>query len=105
MTTRDVDEGEELYIFYGHKLWFESAESRAKPENIREMAEDEWGGLLVVDPASHPTRTDGPFLDGDPDEIIPEEELPFSRFKLPPEEEELDTIRTGLFPRYPPRLV
>lgn len=31
----------------------------------------------------------------DPDEIIPEDELPFTRFKPPPDEEDIDTIRTS----------
>ena len=36
-----------------------------------------------------------PYLDGDPTDIIPDEQLPFIRFKLPPEEEDPDSIRTG----------
>jgi hypothetical protein len=36
-----------------------------------------------------------PYLEGDPDEIISEEDLPFTRFKLPPEEEEIGSIRTS----------
>ena len=36
-----------------------------------------------------------PYLEGDPDEIILEENLPLTRFKLPPEEEENGSIRTS----------
>ncbi|KAF8798761.1 cytidine deaminase-like protein [Phlegmacium glaucopus] len=36
-----------------------------------------------------------PYLEGDPNEIVPEEDLPFTRFKLPPEEEEVGSIRTA----------
>lgn len=38
-----------------------------------------------------------PYLEGDPDEIISEEDLPFTRFKLPPEEEEVGSIRTSTY--------
>jgi len=34
------------------------------------------------------------YLQGDPDDIIPEEDLPFTRFRPEPEEETLDDIRT-----------
>ena len=37
----------------------------------------------------------GPYLNGDPTDIIPDEQLPFTRFKLPPEEEDPDSIQTG----------
>lgn len=36
-----------------------------------------------------------PSSDGDQTDIIPDEQLPFTRFKLPPEEEDPDSIRTG----------
>ncbi|KAF8073797.1 hypothetical protein FPV67DRAFT_1606053 [Lyophyllum atratum] len=60
---------------------------------LPEEADDGWGGLSAVgeDPD---LPAPGPYLDGDPNEIITDEELPFTRFKLPPEEEELDSIRT-----------
>ena len=38
-----------------------------------------------------------PYLEGDPYEIISEEDLPFTRFKLPPEEEEIGSIRTSTY--------
>lgn len=36
-----------------------------------------------------------PLLDGDPDEVVSEEDLPFTRFKPPPEEETLEEVRTS----------
>ena len=58
--------------------------------------DDGWGGLLCVDEATDSAETDEPYLDGDPDEIILEEQLPFTNFKLPEDnEEDFDTIRTG----------
>ncbi|KAL0960634.1 hypothetical protein HGRIS_005663 [Hohenbuehelia grisea] len=42
-----------------------------------------------------PKTTTQPYdLEGNPDDIIPEEKLPFDRFKLPPEEETAEEIRT-----------
>ena len=40
-----------------------------------------------------------PYLEGNPDEIMSEEDLPFTRFKLPPEEEEVESIRTSTYLR------
>lgn len=36
-----------------------------------------------------------PFTDGDIEELLDEEDLPFVRYKLPPEEETLETLRTS----------
>jgi tRNA-specific adenosine deaminase 3 len=98
VTVRD----EELPIFYGHTLWFDPAEFSVHLKlttMAQEEAEDGWGGLLAVDEAVQSTKTNGPFLEGDPNEIIPDEKLPFVRFKLPPEEEDPESIRTGVFPK------
>ncbi|KAF8158313.1 cytidine deaminase-like protein [Crassisporium funariophilum] len=56
-------------------------------------ADDSWGGLtpaneIGVQPIINP------YLEGDQEEVILEEHLPFTRFKLPPEEEEAGSIRT-----------
>lgn len=37
-----------------------------------------------------------PFADGNPDDVIEEEDLPFIRYKPPPDEETPESIRTGL---------
>lgn len=63
-------------------------------------AEDGWDGLLGVEEATSFADTNEPYLDGDADEITLEEDLPFTRFKLPPEEEDFDTIHTGTFQCY-----
>jgi hypothetical protein len=58
-----------------------------------EQIEDEWGGLSTVEGPPEITKPDY-----DPDEIIPEEELPFFRLKIRPDEEdeeEPSKIRTG----------
>lgn len=99
MTVRDIEPDEELCIFYGHNLWFDLADSSAHIRPItrtQEEAEDEWGGLLAVDEVTQSTGRHAPFLAGDPNEIVPDEQLPFVRFKLPPEEEDLESIRTGM---------
>ncbi|KAG6884061.1 hypothetical protein C0992_007092 [Termitomyces sp. T32_za158] len=96
-TVRDIAPDEELCIFYGHNLWFEPAGVSEKAASPSELdAEDGWGGLSAVGESadSVPSQEESPFEKGDPDEVIPEEELPFTRFKLPPEEEDLDSIRT-----------
>jgi len=98
VTARDVEDGEELCIFYGHNLWFEPS-TGGQPENpsmISGNAENGWGGLLAIDEGTCPAATDDPYVDGDPDVVIAEEQLPFTRFKLPPDEEDFDTIRTGM---------
>jgi hypothetical protein len=64
-------------------------------------SDDRWGGLLAVDETTYSAETDNPYRDGDADEIVLEEQLPFTRFKLPPEEEDIDTIRTGTSQYYP----
>lgn len=99
-TVRDVGPGEELCISYSHKLWFASADVRAA-NTISVMTEepaDGWGELspvMVPEPDAADLLARDPYVDGDPDEVFPDEVLPFTRFKLPPEEEELDSIRTG----------
>ncbi|RDB17880.1 SET domain-containing protein 7 [Hypsizygus marmoreus] len=95
VTTRAIEVDEELSIFYGHKLWFKDADDYANPAVADpEEAEDGWGGLSAVVEVTDLTEPDGPFLDGDPSEIMADEDLPFTRFRLPPDEEEIDTIRT-----------
>lgn len=54
--------------------------------------EDGWGGLSAVENEYEDRE------DIDPDEIVDEDSLPFTRFKPPPDEEDLDSIRTGTSP-------
>lgn len=98
---RDIAPGEELCIFYGHNLWFKPVGLSEKAALLSELdAEDGWGGLSAVGESADPvsSQEESPFEKGDPDEVIPEEELPFTRYKLPPEEEDLESIRTGAYP-------
>lgn len=98
-TSRDVCPDEELCIFDGRTLWSQSAESQPSPNTLSEQ-EDGWG---VLD--DDITPDDGLFkerlwalLEGDQSQVIPEEQLPFKRMKLTPddeEEEEMGAIRTG----------
>ncbi|KAH9480500.1 SET domain-containing protein 7 [Psilocybe cubensis] len=96
VAARDIEAGEELCIFYGQNLWFSPAGQL--PSNNEADLDDGWGGLSAVEDNDGSTSlnpsTMNPYIEGDPEEIIPEEDLPFVRFKLPPEEEEPHTIRT-----------
>ena len=92
-----MDAGEELCIFYGHKLWFipagEGAEVAPSTEHDNE---DAWGELSGINDEQI-DDIKNPFVDGDQTELIAEGDLPFTRFKLPPEEEDAQSIRTGSF--------
>ena len=107
VTSRRVLPGEELCIFYGHKLWFDPVDAADRADPLSDPPEDPWGALPRVDDGDDDDRGEGPsgldamfdaFADGDPDEVVPEEELPFKRLKLTPEEEEeeeMDAVRRG----------
>jgi tRNA-specific adenosine deaminase 3 len=85
-TTRPIEAGEELCIFYGHSLWFELAEGP--------QASSSQGINRNLFP---PLREEAdPFQQGDPDEILLPEELPFKLHRLPPEEETVETVQTGM---------
>lgn len=89
MTFRQIESGEELSIFYGHQLWFQPVEPHAQPQShAAEYNEDDWGALPSF------IEVINPYVDGDPKEVLAEEDLPFSRYKPPPEEEELESLRT-----------
>ncbi|KAF8650125.1 hypothetical protein AX16_005362 [Volvariella volvacea WC 439] len=87
-TARCIEAGEELCIFYGHNLWFEPAEAKDITHRQCEEEDDGWGGLSSL---AGPTN---PFIDDDQNEILPDEQLPFVRYKLPPEEEDAESMRT-----------
>ncbi|KAL4250750.1 hypothetical protein ABKN59_006080 [Abortiporus biennis] len=96
-TSRIVSPGEELCIFYGHKLWFDPVD--AKPSlAYSDEPEDGWGGLSGVLDDDNLAKAEETWdlLEGDPNDIIPEEKLPFVRSKIAPddnEEEELDAVK------------
>ncbi|PPQ89643.1 hypothetical protein CVT25_013830 [Psilocybe cyanescens] len=91
VASRDIEAGEKLCIFYGQNLWFSPAHKLLSYK--QEDLDDGWAGLSAVED-SDGSNIMNPYVEGDPEEIIPEEDLPFIRFKLPPEEEEVHTIRT-----------
>jgi len=96
-TTKLIDSGDELFIFYGHNLWFDPVTPSKRPQLLKEETDDEWGGLAVVANSMQVGEpAHGSFLDGDPDEIVPVEDLPFTRLKISrdEDEEELSAIRT-----------
>jgi tRNA-specific adenosine deaminase 3 len=90
---------DEICIFYGHNLWFEPVGSCQRPQLFQEDTDDGWGGLSAVANDVEVSQPRYPaFLDGDPDEIIPVEDLPFTRLKVTrdeDEEEELSAVRTS----------
>jgi tRNA-specific adenosine deaminase 3 len=98
-TTKLINPDEEMCIFYGHNLWFEPVGSCQRPQRFQGDTEDGWGGLSAVLNDVEVSRPRYPtFLDGDADEIIPVEDLPFTRLKVTrdeDEEEELSAVRTS----------
>lgn len=96
--TRTVREGEELCIFYGHKLWFKPTDIEPDSSTLSEN-DDGWGGLSSISNEDDSDFDEMPhFLEGHPDEIIPEDQLPFVRMKLLEDEaeDELSSVRTGM---------
>lgn len=103
VTSRQIMPDEEMCIFYGHKLWFDPVDAA---DNVlvepKEEQDDGWGGLTGVE--DQDIESEGAltvldaFSDGDPNEVIPEEQLPFKRIRLTPDEEEeedMDAVRRG----------
>lgn len=95
-TTRAIIPDEELCIFYGHSLWFQPADVVDIPTEADEQADD-WAGLTCIQIEEEETSLDGPYLDGSPDDLLAEENLPFTRMKLLNDEAEdqLDAVQTG----------
>ncbi|KZT09334.1 uncharacterized protein LAESUDRAFT_675229 [Laetiporus sulphureus 93-53] len=123
-TMRRIETGEELCIFYGHKLWFDVMNDGAGSGDVEEEeVDDGWGGLAGLNAnerrseiedgswaKSDAQSVDGreetfesllerqirEFQGGGPDEVVPEEQLPFTRVKLTDdeEEEELSAVHT-----------
>lgn len=91
-TARDISEGEELCIFYGHNLWFTPA--KLSSQSSEPETDDGWGGLRAVGDDQQ-DEISNPYTDGDPEAIISEEDLPFIRLKPAPEEEDAQSIQTG----------
>ncbi|KAI5120772.1 hypothetical protein M0805_004735 [Coniferiporia weirii] len=93
MTTRSIKTGEELCIFYGHRLWFKPAgETDAKDQSDYKFeAENDWEVLRFI------MDDQNPFSTGKAADIIPEADLPFLRTRVTPEDEDEDeegSVRT-----------
>jgi tRNA-specific adenosine deaminase 3 len=93
-TTRDILPDEELCIFYDHKLWF--TPFREQPphkadvvaDTFKEKNEDTRDGLFELG-SSNKTS------DEEANEIMAEEDLPFTRLMARNSEEDVNAIRTG----------
>lgn len=99
MTSRPIRQDEELCIFYGHKLWFQNTDA---PPIVDEVADpdDGWAGLsgLGGDEQHNSPTLEWSLLEGRPDDVVHVDDLPFTRIKLTPddeEEDEPDAVRTG----------
>lgn len=64
---------------------------------LKDNTDDGWGGLSMVEEVRVLKASAELCLDGNPDEIIAEEDLPFMRYQPAPEEEKLEDIQTGMF--------
>ncbi|TCD70561.1 hypothetical protein EIP91_002907 [Steccherinum ochraceum] len=99
VTSRPIRQDEELYIFYGHKLWFHDADGGAAVNHVPDT-DDGWGGLSGVgenEEHADDSTKEWSLLEGKTDDIIHIDDLPFTRIKLTPddeEEDELEAIRT-----------
>ena len=109
---RTVEPDDELCIYYESNLWFKPTESqipdgRTFPDT--ELIDDGWGGLSAV--AGEASSSSNHVLKNmsDPNEILPDEDLPFTRVKLTSDEDDeetLEAVRTGEhIPRFPARLL
>ena len=89
ITSRVVEEGEELCNFYGTKLWFEESDN-IKDRRRFEDSEDQEG-----DPFLKMIGLDLGAEDGDRGKVIPEEELPFEALDISNlvQEEDLESVR------------
>ena len=95
--TRPILPDEELCIFYGHKLWFTPAEGQHDMTDEVETGDD-WDALRSISVEDAPEnestniRPQNPFASGDPKAILSDEELPFMRTKVLPDDEAEDEV-------------
>jgi tRNA-specific adenosine deaminase 3 len=98
-TVSDVESDQELTIFYGHNLWFDPVDSQAasgsKMGNKLTNGDACNGGPLPNGDIAIDEQEDAELDDAGADEEVAEDDLPFVRIKPPPEEEEMETIRTS----------
>ena len=113
-TVRAVEPDEELCIFYGSNLWFKSTETpisegeRTRADTDTGLVDDGWGGLSAVTSEASSSKRVLEDMQK-PNEILPDEDLPFTRVKLTSDEDDeetSETVRTGEhIPRFPARLL
>ena len=89
-------------------MWFDPVDTtHGPPADVVEERDDGWGGLSgIAGEGDHEGRSrhivDWPhvsFMVGDPDQLVPEDALPFKRLRLAPDEEEeedIDSVRKGV---------
>ncbi|CCL98406.1 uncharacterized protein FIBRA_00403 [Fibroporia radiculosa] len=97
VTTRPIEQEEELCIFYGHKLWFDAVDG--EPLELSENAlNDGWDGLCPVGGDVNGFEDElQRFTEGCLDELVQEESLPFVRMKVVVDDNEdtVETVQTG----------
>ncbi|KAF8133626.1 hypothetical protein EV363DRAFT_1566046 [Boletus edulis] len=90
-STRAIQPDEELCIFYGHQLWFDPVDG--PPSRTYENTDSNaWGGLADIQ-----GHTDDIASFENVDDIMAEDDLPFTwkKLSLDKEEEQLDDIELG----------
>ncbi|KAF8465213.1 cytidine deaminase-like protein [Russula ochroleuca] len=93
-TVRAVEPDEELCIYYGTNLWFKPVEiSDGRTCADTELVDDGWGGLSAVagEVEASSSSNHVPEDTSDPNAIVPDEDLPFTRVKLTSDEDDEET--------------
>jgi len=72
-----------------------TVEEKNGAQTLHEDIHDAWNSLSAIDDNEQNMPLINPFTNGDSQELLHEEDLPFVRYKLPPEEETPETIRTS----------
>ncbi|KAG6376943.1 hypothetical protein JVT61DRAFT_977 [Boletus reticuloceps] len=96
-STRAIQPDEELCIFYGHQLWFDPVDG--PPSRTSDLDEntdsDAWGGLADIQGHTDDNVASASFENVD--NIVTEDDLPFTwkKLSLEKEEEQLDDIELG----------
>jgi len=72
-----------------------TVEEKNGAQTLYEDIHDAWNSLSAIDNNQQNVPSINPCTNGDARELLREEDLPFVRCKLPPEEETPETIRTS----------
>lgn len=99
VAARDIQPDEELCIFYGYDLSFAPVTIQGIPQGSKNLTssvtvgavDDIWNSHLAV--GFQEIRN--PYLEGDPNEVVPQTELPFTKLRPPLDEEDHQSIRTS----------